>query len=254
MNLCRYDLYDMVAANRLESKFMICFRVALILLTLFLSTSALRAEKETEEWELIKEDEVHGITVYYRTLSTGNVEFKGVTYINCSLNSCVALFSDVDTMPEWAYRTEKVVRLKEISDREVYAYTIHTMPFPFEKRDSIVHSFLEQDPKTLAVTIRGKGEPTFIPRKEGFVRITAIESFWKFTPQKDGSVEVVFQGFGEPGGSIPSSIYRSAIFRWLCRFFLWELPFSTLENMKTVIKRKKYQTKTFNYIKEPLRK
>jgi len=150
-------------------------------------------------------------------------------------------------MPDWVYRTEKVVALREISHKEVYAYTIHTMPFPFKKRDSIVHSFIEQDPRTLAVTIRGKGEPEYIPTEREFVRITTVESFWKFTPQKDGSVEVIFRGYGEPGGSIPSSISRSSIFRWLCKFFLWQLPYSTLKEMRGVVKREKYQTKTFYY-------
>jgi hypothetical protein len=67
---------------------------------------------------------------------------------------------------EWVYRTEKVIILKEINHKENFVYTVHTMPFPFQKRDSIVHSTIEQDPESLSVMIRGKATPGYLPEKK----------------------------------------------------------------------------------------
>jgi hypothetical protein len=183
-------------------------------------------------------------------LPGGNIEFKGITSINTSLASIVALFDDAGSMHKWLYRTEKFVVLKEVSNKEDYVYSIHNMPFPFSKRDSIVHTTITQDPKSLLLTIRGKAKPDYLPEKRGFVRVREVESFWSFEPQNGGNVRVIFQGYGDPGGRILSSIYRSAIFRGLFKSFLWEFPYRTLKKMKSIIFENKYQTKTFSYINE----
>jgi hypothetical protein len=166
------------------------------------------------------------------------------------LNSLVSLFSDSESMPNWVYRLQSVERLKEIKDTEVFVYTIHSMPWPFKLRDSVVHSILKQDPQSKIVTIHGKANPDFVEKKKEYVRITVIESTWKFKPFNDNAVEVVFQGYGEPGGKIISSIYRSPAFRWLVELYLWQLPYQTLIKMKEYIKLPKYQNKTYLYIKE----
>ena len=196
-------------------------RIVLILFSLILNSRFCYA-KAVENWDLVKSDKVNGINVYLRILPSGNIEFKGITTLNTSLSSIVALFDDTDSMHRWVYRTEKVIVLEELSHKEVYVYTIHTMPFPFTKRDSIVHSYIKQDPKSLSVTISGKAKPDYLPEKKGFIRIRVVESSWNFEPQNKGGVRITFQGYGDPGGSILSSIYRSPIFRWLCKYFLWE--------------------------------
>lgn len=206
---------------------------------------------DKNSWKTIKQDHDNAIEVYYRRLVSGNIEFKGITFINSSLSSIIALFDDVNMMPKWVYRTDEVIVLKEIGDKEAYAYTIHNMPFPLKKRDSIVHTIIDQNPNDLSVTIRGKAVPDYIPIKEDFVRIVDVKSFWKFIPvDNKGKIKVIFQGYGDPGGGIVSSIYHSPLFNWLCKMFLWKLPYITLQNMKKMVKMEKYQMKSFDYIKE----
>ena len=197
-------------------------------------------------WELVKKNEKHDVVVYYRTLESGHIEFKGVTHIKTSLNSFVSLIDDVTSMPEWVDRTIKVEEIKHISDKESYARTVNVLPFPFKNRDSIIHSIIEQDINTFTVIIKGKGEATYIPDYKCCVRMTKVATFWKFIPKSGGMVEVVFQGYGEPGGNIPTSIYN-----WLCKIFLWELPYNTLIKMKDIISQNKYHIKKYHYIKEP---
>jgi hypothetical protein len=199
-------------------------------------------------WEFAHGDE--NVIVYYRTLASGNVEFKGVTTVSASLNSLVALFADLDNMPNWVYQTTNMVRLEEVSENEGYLYSIHTMPFPFKQRDIVILSRLSQDSSTYAVTIHGSGKARYIPETKEYVRVQAVESYWQFYPLGDGKVRITFQGYGEPGGSIPSSVYRSPVFRWLVEMYLWRLPYTTLSNLRKEVRKEKYQLTHATKVKE----
>ena len=229
----------------------IFLRIVLFTVLLIFSSSYLNAQKLDENWRVVKEDKENNITVYYRTLETGNTEFKGITYIRVSLNSFIALINDFDKMPEWAYRTEKVVKLRQISDKEAYVYTIHPMPWPFMSRDSVLLSHIDQNPQTFVVTVKGRAVPDYIPLNEDYVRISSGESFWQLTPKGNDTIEVVFQGYGEPGGSLSESVFTSAIFRSLVKFYLWKLPYKTLKKMRQEIQNEKYHKKRFSFIQEP---
>ncbi|MBW2579664.1 MAG: hypothetical protein JRD00_01695, partial [Deltaproteobacteria bacterium] len=87
-------------------------------IVLLLASGLLHARTEAGDWELVKEDEGNDIVVYYHTLESGNVEFRGITHLRTSLSSFIALLKDFETLPEWAYRTAKVVTLKQNSNTE----------------------------------------------------------------------------------------------------------------------------------------
>ena len=218
---------------------------------LIFNSSYIDARKLDDNWRVVKEDKENNISIYYRKLETGNTEFKGITYINASLNSFIALIDDFDKMPEWAYRTEKVVKLKQISSKEAYVYTIHPMPWPFMSRDSVLLSHIDQNPRTFVVTVKGSAVPNYIPLNDDYVRIQSGESFWQLTPKGNDTIEVVFQGHGEPGGSLSESAFTSAIFRALVKLYLWKLPYQTLKKMRQQIQNEKYHKKRFNFIQEP---
>ena len=228
------------------------YRKAIALtIVLLLASGLLNARPKAGDWKIVKEDKENNITIYYRTLETGNTEFKGITYIDSSLNSFVALIDDFDRMPEWAYRTEKVVRLTQISNKEAYVYTVHPMPWPFMPRDSVLLSHIDQNPQTLVITIEGRAVPDYIPLHADYVRIRSGESFWQLTPKEENTIEVVFQGYGEPGGSLSESVFTSAIFRSLVKLYLWKLPYKTLKHMRQQIQNEKYHKKKFYFIQEP---
>ena len=217
---------------------------SVILAILFLfASSVMYAKAKAGDWELVKEDEVNDIFVYYRTLESGNVEFRGITHLRTSLSSFIALLKDFETLPEWAYRTDKVVTLRQTSKTEAYVYTIHPMPWPFMPRDSVLFSHIDQNPQTFTVTVKGRAVPDYIPPNDHYVRISSGESFWQLKPMGEGTLEVVFQGYGEPGGSFSKSVFTSAIFRALVKFYLWKLPYKTLKRMRHHIQNEKYQKK-----------
>lgn len=223
----------------------------ILAVVLFLASGLLHARTKVGDWELVKEDEGNDIFVYYRTRESGNVEFRGITHLRTSLSSFIALLKDFETLPQWAYRTDKVVTLRQTSKTEAYVYTIHPMPWPFMPRDSVLFSYIGQNPQTFAVTVKGRAVPDYIPLSDHYVRISSGESFWQLSPMGEGTLEVVFQGYGEPGGSFSESVFTSAIFRSLVKLYLWKLPYKTLKRMRHHIQNEKYQKKRFNFIQEP---
>lgn len=224
--------------------------IALTIVLLFAS-GLFHARAKAGDWELVKKDEGNDIVVYYRTLEAGNVEFRGITHLHTSLSSFIALLKDFETLPEWAYRTDKAVTLKQNSNTEAYVYTIHPMPWPFMPRDSVLLSHIEQNPQTFVVTVKGRAVPDYIPLKNDHIRISSGESFWQLTPVGEGTLEVVFQGYGEPGGSFSESVFTSAILRSLVKIYLWKLPYQTLKGVRHYVQNKKYHTKRYHFIQEP---
>lgn len=224
--------------------------VALILLTTFLTPGLTSAQAQGDGWALKVEDPQNQISVYYRTHTSGNIEFRGITFIETSLSSLVACLQDVDSMPKWVYNLKSAKVLKKVSDVEAYTYTINSTPFPFSSRDSIVHTIIKQDPKSYQVTIRGKAVPDYLPEQKNLVRLTAVNSFWQFTPISTGKTKIVFQGFGEPGGNIPASVSRSSVFRWASEKLLWKLPMETLKNLHIHIRHEEYQRAALPFIKD----
>ena len=218
---------------------------------LLCASGLLYARTKAGDWQLVKKDDANDILVYYRTLESSNVEFRGITHLRASLSSFIALLKDFETLPEWAYRTDKVVTLKQTSQTEAYVYTIHPMPWPFMPRDSVLLSHIYQNPQTLAVTVKGHAVPDYIPLNDHYVRISSGESFWQLTPMGEGTIEVVFQGYGDPGGSFSESVFTSAIFRSLVKLYLWKLPYKTLKRMRHHIQSERYHKKRFNFIQEP---
>jgi hypothetical protein len=207
-------------------------------------TATLLAAHGSEEWALKKTTD--DIRVYYRITDDGHTEFRGVTQVHASLSTLVALFYDVQSMPSWVHRTLEARELEQIGDREAYAYVAIRMPWPFRNRDVVLHSTLEQDPRTLAVTIRGADVGGHLPERSGHVRVRKIRSHWTFSPQADGSVEVAFQGYGDAGGSL-----NSPLMRWAIDLVLWESPLKTLQGLKRMIVVPKYRNSNLGFIREP---
>ena len=202
-----------------------------------------------ESWFLNKVDKKANINIYYRIRDSGNVEFRGEMTLETSLQSCVAILQDADSMHRWVYNVKQANVLKKLNEFEAYSYVVNSVPFPLTERDSVIHTILQQDKKTLAVTILGSSVPTYIPEEEKYVRIIEVNSYWKFIPLDKRSTQIIFQGYGEPGGNISADIAHNRIFAWLSKAELWKLPYYTLKKMKTEIRKKKYQEAHFDFLK-----
>ena len=198
------------------------------------------------DWQLKVADREAGIEVFSRVNEQGYPEFRGVTRVQSRLSAFVALFKNLDRMPEWAYRVREAKRLQVISETESYIHIVNSLPLPLYDRDVIVHSTITQDAGTLQLTFRGSGVPDFAPTDDHFVRMPVVESAWTFTPLADGKVEVVFQGHGDPGGSL-----SSVLLAWFVRLSISEAPYHTMLQMKKLVSRPEYQAARYPFIREP---
>ena len=198
----------------------------------------------SDDWILSKQDVKRDIEVYRRITPEGLQELRIVTHVNSRMSAFVALFSDVDSMPAWVHRASFVKVIEVVSDTESYAYTIHDLPWPFKDRDSVVRVVLTQDAENDAITIRAHAAPDHYPRDERYIRMTVVESFWRFTPLADGRVQVEFQGYGDAGGN-------SGVLPVLRDNLAWISTYKTVRAFREVILAPEYQSAQFLFVREP---
>src|SRR6218665_505623 len=192
------------------------------------------------EWKLKKFEQ--GISVYTRDAADSDFkELKAVVTIKTSLSSIVALLNDWDTYPQWVYRCGKSSTLKRISETEVMHYQTVEAPWPVDSRDFVVHVKLTQDPSTNVVSIVSTCKPTYIPKTKDYVRITEFRASWTLIPQKDGSVQAIYQLLVNPGGYVPA---------WLVNLAVIDGPYETTLHFRDWVMKDKYQKAVVPYIKE----
>ncbi len=197
-------------------------------------------------WELKRNDS--DIEIYYREVERKGVfftEFKAITNIDTNLSTLATVLRDVESLQEWVYMVESA-EAKKINEFERYTHIMNKKPFPFfSKRDSVVHSTIQQDKTTLIVTIRGTASPdSFCEKIEGIVRIMSGEAMWQFVPIGENNTEVIFQGFGDPGGNLNFFIIKS-----LVKNELWKMPFESLKGLKKQVNKGKYRINQTPFIK-----
>lgn len=215
---------------------------------LALLTVCIAQPSDAQEWILRKHDAEHGIDVYQRARSDGQLEFRGVTYVESRLSAFVALFRDVERMPQWVDRTSETRVIEQVSDTETYSHVFLDLPWPLRDRDAVMRVTLLQDPVDDSLTIAGRSAPERVPADERYVRMRSVDSHWRFTPQRDGKVLVEFEGFGDLGGKLTGKGWRS-----VTDSLVWTSPLRTLRNLQTVIGSAEYQAARFDFVREPQR-
>lgn len=191
------------------------------------------------QWELVKDED--GIKVYLRTVPGSKIkEFKGVTNINSSLDSILAVLDDTEACPKWIHNCKDPAKLSEISFNEGYIYQVIDFPFPVKDRDIILHSVMTQKADTKQVTIQLNAVPGYISETKN-VRIKKSDGFYLLKPLPGGTIEVTWQHHTEPGGRIP---------KWLVNSLLVDTPFKTLNNLRKIVKEEKYQRARLKYSPE----
>lgn len=193
------------------------------------------------DWQLKKYE--NEVAVYVRDNETSVFkELKAVTYLNASLSSTIALLYDWDTYPQWVYKCGISRTLKIINETELIHYQTVLAPWPAENRDFIVNIKIEQDKTTKVVTIKSYALGQYIPPVPDHIRITKFNASWVLTPQKNGTLEIVYQLFVDPGGYVPA---------WIVNMAVVDGPFETLNNMKTWVLKDKYKKIKIPFIVEP---
>jgi hypothetical protein len=201
---------------------------------------------EAAGWRLRHTDETTGTRVYLRDRGDAAPEFRAVTRMAVRLSTLVAVLLDTDRMPEWVYRTRQVTRLGRLEPTKGVSQVITAMPWPLRDREAVVAWHMAQEPRSGTVTIEGRSAKTGLPQKEDWVRMPSFESRWRFEPLADGQVEVRFEGFGDPGGSLALPLLREFV-----NAAVWEAPLLTVNALRQMVVRDEYRRAVFPFIREP---
>lgn len=194
--------------------------------------------QEERDWKLRKQK--NGIEVFSKDSDGSAFEsFRAKTTLSCSIETFVAALQDLEAMPEWAYSVSYVKVLEEKGDTLQIYYSEASAPFPFSNRDGIYQNCYrwKKDKQILRVEI--KLLPDYLPVNDGMVRVKG-EGFWLVTVSDDGKLDILFQMQVDPGGNIPA---------WLANLFTDETPYQSLFKLREMIKKEKYQSQNFDFLK-----
>ncbi|QGA51263.1 MULTISPECIES: START domain-containing protein [Pseudomonas] len=185
-------------------------------LTVLLATATAQAE----DWQVAKEKD--GIKVSLSEVAGSKYKaYRGVTVMKTTMAKLRALQEDVPGACAWIHECKSQKLLKHEGNQS-WTYTQFNTPWPVTSRDSVLEVTTEEGADG-SLTRKLKGVPKYLPEEKGFVRVTQVDGFWKFTPKGADQVEVIYQVHTEPGGDVPS---------WLANKFVVDAPFNTLKALR----------------------
>ncbi len=212
----------------------------LILISGFLLFSVLAFAQKPGPWELKKDKK--DLKIYVRDSPDSPIkQLKMEFTVEASMSAIVALLQDISAIPEWVYKCPEAYRLKKVNTNEEVYYNLADFPWPLDDRDLIVRSTLVQDSITKVVRSESFNAPTYIPEKEGIVRIPKLHLWWEFTPRINGIVDVEYFLSSDPGGYIPA---------WIINLALDQGPIQTIKNFRKILKEPKYRDAKLDFISE----
>ncbi len=191
-------------------------------LILFVFSFVSECNGQNNPWQLKKDED--GIQVYVRTNDESSFdEFKAVTRLeNCSWEDAASLLVDVANYENW-FPDCSISKVLEHKYKYKKVYYIETeAPWPVANRCGIYEQTVElfdNQPKAELVFVADTTRSIELGDK---VRITEALGKWTLE-EKDGSLNVIYQFKGNPGGDIPA---------WIANAFVVKHPFETLTNLK----------------------
>ena len=194
------------------------------------------------DWQLERRDNARDISVYTRkNPGTSYNSFYAVTRVNARLASIVAVLSDVPAMPEWLARMKSARLIKREGNNDIWVHSIYKLPYPFIDREGVMRATLRQN-QSGVVEIITRAEKGLVSTNPKRVRLTTMQSTWRLTPEKNGSVKIEMWGQGDPGGYVPPLLFN---------YNLPDEPAQTLKLLRQMLTRDKYRNKQLSYIREP---
>jgi hypothetical protein len=184
-----------------------------------------------EDWKL--RDEKEGIKIYMRSVAGSDIKALKVSFsIQATMSQMAAVILDVATTDQWVYSTRSCTLLKQISPQEVVYHSEINVPWPASNRDFIARIRVTQDPVTRIMTVESFNEPSYVPEKDGVVRVPHADGKWTIKPAAPSQLHVEYMLHIDPGGAIPA---------WLINLFATKGPFESFRNMREHIRKPAYQ-------------
>ncbi len=138
------------------------------------------ATAQAEDWQVAKEKD--GIKVSLSEVTGSKYKaYRGVTVMKTTMAKLRALQEDVPGACAWIHECKSQKLLKHEGNQS-WTYTQFNTPWPVTSRDSVLEVTTEEGADG-SLTRKLKGVPKYLPEEQGFVRVTQVDGFWKFTPR-----------------------------------------------------------------------
>lgn len=200
----------------------------------WLFVSALAGADATAEdgWRLQRQEPARQIRVYLHDRPGAQYrDVYAVTTMPGTPAGIESVLSDVAALPQWAARVREA-RLIKRQGNLAWTYIEYRLPYPFKPRDVVVKS--ERTLNGATVSIRSQAVRGYAREIPGKIRLYAVQSSWRLTPQADGQVKIELWGSAEPGGLVPAVVYN---------YNLADDALQTLRQLRRMSVREKYQDK-----------
>lgn len=136
----------------------------------------------------------------------------------------VCLLRDAKLNPQWVPNSLGAEILEERSANDNLVLFKTRMPFPFKKRDAVIH-FQQFDQDNGNVFIRMKSMPDAYPVQRGYLRVPQSEGTWTIASLGDNRSRLTYDNFVDLGGNLPI---------WMVRAGVKSVTLQTAENFITL--------------------
>lgn len=204
---------------------------------LLLPAAAVRADNTA--WQLVSNRD--GIRVYTRdNPGTSLKSFRGVTQLRLRDEyALVALLNDYPDYPDWLHFVDGARELSRRGPLERVLRFTTLLPWPLENREGILDCRVHQE-RNGRVVVRLINHPGALPPNPHYIRFPKLSGELTFQRLgNDGQIRVTYQLSLDPGGYIPN---------WLTNILLRDAPYFTLERLRQVVHRPRYQGHYYRYL------
>ena len=152
------------------------------------------------QWE--PHSERKGVRIYsMKTPGSTLKKFKGVVRVRSTLTAAMALQQDPEVC-QWVNCYES--RMFEKVDERVQYYTFRwNYPFFFRPREFVIKQQFSRVPETNALLVDVIAAPDKLPPNDCCVRVETMHNTWKYTPLKNGDMELEYVINSDDGGFFP---------------------------------------------------
>ena len=212
-------------------------RTTIWILALYCATRLLWRYSGSNQWELTEEGK--GAKVWTLKQPGSDLKLvKGSVQVRSSLSTIVAWLQDPEACKDAGCVDNSVER---ISDQLEYEYFKIAMRPPFKPRDFLLRVDFHQVPQTRELWVDYAAAPDRKPVDACCLRVTNMNTSWRFTPLANGMVEAEYTMNMDWGGFIPDVLSNFAKPKYLL---------VQLQQLQRFLDKEKYRNASYAFIQE----
>ena len=196
-----------------------------IALTLFFFGTVWKCTAQYQ-WKLQRSSE--GIKVFVSDVAGSS--FKAVK-VECTFTGTygklISILTNVPQHNKWIYNCKTSYLLKKVGPLDIIYYSETSMPWPISNRDAVIQLEIDTENLPNHLTISGKGQPKYIPEKQGKARVPHYVANWRVTMPTPQTISITYILQIDPGGIPPG----------LSNMFVDKGPFETFKNLREMLKK-----------------